>query len=65
MGVLKKYANSVAVEQALDDGKAAYTGLGGHTVKSDVPENAIFTDTVYDDAEIKERVEKNETKILT
>ena len=24
-----------------------------HTVKSDVPENAVFTDTVYDDTEVK------------
>ena len=27
--------------------------LGNHTVKSDVPENAVFTDTVYDDTEVK------------
>ena len=30
--------------------------LGNHTVKSDVPENAVFTDTVYDDTEIKEEI---------
>ena len=30
--------------------------LGNHTVKSDVPENAVFTDTVYDDAEVKENI---------
>lgn len=28
--------------------------IGNHTVKSDVPENAVFTDTVYDDTDIKE-----------
>ena len=27
--------------------------LGSHTVKSDVPENAVFTDTIYDDTEVK------------
>lgn len=27
--------------------------VNNHTVKSDVPENAVFTDTVYDDTEIK------------
>ena len=32
--------------------------LGNHTVKSDVPENAVFTDTVYDDTEIKEEFTK-------
>ena len=31
--------------------------LGNHTVKSDVPENAVFTDTVYDDTEVKESIE--------
>ena len=32
--------------------------LGNHTVKSDVPENAKFTDTVYDDTEVKESIEE-------
>ena len=30
--------------------------LGNNTVKSDVPENAVFTDTVYDDTEVKEDI---------
>ena len=30
--------------------------LGNHTVKSDVPENAVFTDTIYDDTEVKEEI---------
>ena len=30
--------------------------LGSHTVKSDVPENAVFTDTIYDDTEVKESI---------
>ena len=30
--------------------------VNGHTVKSDVPENAVFTDTVYDDTEIQKRI---------
>lgn len=33
--------------------------LGSHTVKSDVPENAVFTDTVYDDTEIQRRISDN------
>ena len=32
--------------------------LGNHTVKSDVPENAVFTDTVYDDTEVKESIDE-------
>lgn len=30
--------------------------VNGHTVKSDVPENAVFTDTIYDDTEVKEEI---------
>lgn len=33
--------------------------VNGHTVKSDVPENAVFTDTVYDDAEVQKRISDN------
>ena len=32
--------------------------LGNHIVKSDVPENAVFTDTVYDDTEVKESIDE-------
>ena len=32
--------------------------LGNHTVKSDVPVNAKFTDTVYDDTEVKGSIAK-------
>lgn len=32
--------------------------LGNHTVKSDVPENAVFTDTIYDDTEVKKSIEE-------
>lgn len=33
--------------------------LGNHTVESDVPENAVFTDTVYDDTELQKRISNN------
>ena len=33
--------------------------LGNHTVKSDVPENAVFTDTIYDDTEVQKRISDN------
>ena len=32
--------------------------VGGHTVGVNVPENAVFTDTVYDDTEVKEDIYK-------
>ena len=38
--------------------------LGNHTVKSDVPENAVFTDTVYDDTEVKESISQQSTEIM-
>lgn len=32
--------------------------VNNHTVKSDVPENAVFTDTVYDDTEVKKNIDE-------
>nr|DAE30117.1 MAG TPA: hypothetical protein [virus sp. ctQmo6] len=33
--------------------------IGNHYVKKDVPENAAFTDTVYDDTEVQKRISDN------
>lgn len=38
--------------------------LGSHTVRSDVPENAEFTNTVYDDTEIKESLSEQSSEIM-
>ena len=38
--------------------------LGNHTVKSDVPENAVFTDTVYDDTEVKESIDELNSNLV-
>ena len=38
--------------------------LGNHTVKADVPENAVFTDTVYDDTEVKESISAQSTEMM-
>lgn len=38
--------------------------LGNHTVKSDVPENAVFTDTVYDDTEVKESIDELSSNLV-
>lgn len=38
--------------------------LGSHTVKSDVPENAVFIDTVYDDAEVKESISQQSSEMM-
>ena len=62
-------AEAKTVGQKLEEQSASLTALseqlGNHTVKSDVPENAVFTDTVYDDTEVKEDVDtlKKETTV--
>ena len=43
--------NLTEIEQELDN------KVSNNRVKTDVPSGAVFTDTVYDDTEIKERVE--------
>lgn len=37
--------------------------VNGHTVESNVPANAQFTDTIYDDSYIKENIQTNATNI--
>lgn len=37
--------------------------IGNHYLKKDVPENAVFTDTIYDDTEIKESISQQSTEI--
>lgn len=36
--------------------------VNGHTVESDVPANAKFTDTIYNDSELKKNIENLEKK---
>lgn len=43
-------------------GKSASDNLNGHTVQKDVPADAKFTDTVYDDTALTSRVAAIETK---
>ena len=38
--------------------------VNNHTVKSDVPENAVFTDTIYDDTEVKESIEELSSNLV-
>ena len=47
------------------NGAAAYTALGGHTVAKDVPADAVFTDTIYDDTEIRNNIEEIEKVAAT
>ena len=55
-------AEAKTVGQKLEEHSTSLTSLseqlGNHTVKSDVPENAVFTDTIYDDTEVKGSIEE-------
>ena len=55
--------NEIPTELPANGGNA--DTVNTHTVESDVPENAIFTDTVYDDTAVKEDVNtlKKETTV--
>lgn len=56
---LASYAKTTDLPEEYDDTELSNRidtieiNLGNHTVKSDVPENAVFTDTVYDDTALK------------
>lgn len=39
--------------------------VNNHTVEKDVPSNAVFTDTIYDDTNIKELIKTNQKNIET
>lgn len=66
-------SNATAIANEITRAKTAETAnaeaiaknsdaLGGHTIASDVPENAVFTDTVYDDTALTKRVTALEGK---
>ena len=47
------YAKTTDIPTTLPANGGNADTVNNHTVKSDVPENAVFTDTVYDDTEVK------------
>ena len=57
-----KIADLGTIRSNASAGKTASDNLGGHTVAKDVPADAKFTDTVYDDTAIKGRVSAIEGK---
>lgn len=52
-------ANKTEIPTELPANGGNSATVNGHTVKSDVPENAVFTDTVYDDTEVQKRISDN------
>ncbi|MGN0674294.1 MAG: hypothetical protein ACI4KG_00940 [Oscillospiraceae bacterium] len=61
-----KSGNDISVA---DDGTVTVNSVNGKKLAADVPENAVFTDTVYDDTEIRsslaEKADKEEGKGLS
>ena len=51
----KEAVFNFAIPKGKDGDRNADT-VNNHTVKSDVPENAVFTDTIYDDTEVKNSI---------
>ena len=54
--VTKTYVDTELVKKA--DTDHTHTTVNGHTVESDVPVDAKFTDTIYDDTDIKAEIAK-------
>lgn len=59
--VTKDYVDTALSDKA--EKNHTHTVVNGHTVESDVPTDAKFTDTVYDDSTLKGRVSKIEENI--
>lgn len=59
---LDAYAKKTDIPTTLPANGGNANTVNNHTVKSDVPENAVFTDTVYDDTEIKAEISKKADK---
>ena len=58
----QKYANGTKVVAKAAEAEIATTAsnaekINGHTVGTDVPSNAVFTDTVYDDSTVKASIQ--------
>lgn len=58
----QKYANGTKVVAKATEANTATTAsnaekVNGHTVGADVPSNAVFTDTVYDDSAVKTSIQ--------
>ena len=58
----QKYANGTKVVAKATEADTATTAsnaekVNGHTVGADVPNNAVFTDTVYDDSTVKASIQ--------
>lgn len=60
---IERNASDIAAAQSSI--RTVQTALGNHTVQKDVPADAVFTDTVYDDAALTNRMQAAEQDIET
>ena len=58
------YAKTTDIPTTLPANGGNSDTVNNHTVKSDVPENAVFTDTIYDDTEVKGSIEEINSNLL-
>mgnify|MGYP000641621440 FL=1 len=61
---LNNKANKTEIPTELPANGGNSATVNGHTVNADVPENAVFTDTVYDDTEVKESISVQSTEMM-
>ena len=59
------YAKTANIPKTLPANGGNAATVNNHTVKSDVPENAVFTDTIYDDTEVKGSIEELSSNLDT
>ena len=62
---LTDYAKKTEIPTELPANGGNSLTVNGHTVKSDVPENAVFTDTIYDDTEVKGSIDELNSNLDT
>ena len=62
---LTDYAKKTEIPTELPANGGNSLTVNGHTVNSDVPENAVFTDTVYDDTEVKGEIDEINSNLDT
>lgn len=56
------YAKTTDIPTTLPANGGNANTVNNHTVESDVPVNAVFTDTIYDDTEVKAEISKKADK---
>ena len=59
------YAKKTEIPTTLPANGGNADTVNNHTVKSDVPENAVFTDTIYDDTEVKGSIKELNSNLDT